>query len=192
MRKMTYFIGQSIDGCISAENGDFSFLLAYQDMWGWMLENCPETLPTAFHEATGTDPTPKLYDTVLMGRATYEPGLQQGMPSPYAHMRQYVVTKSLTESPSPDVTLVADDPVATVRALKAEDGDKGIWLCGGATLAGALYDEIDELVVKTYPVLAGSGIPLFRGAPFRPRPFTVVETERFDDGGSVTRYLPAT
>ena len=43
----------------------------------------------------------------------------------------------------------------------------GIWLCGGATLAGQLVDEIDELVIKRYPVVLGSGVALFRS------PFTV-------------------
>jgi dihydrofolate reductase len=37
-------------------------------------------------------------------------------------------------------------------------------LCGGARLAGALYDEIDELVLKVNPVVLGTGTPLFRGA----------------------------
>lgn len=188
MRKLTYYISQSIDGFVAAPDGAFEHLMAYQDMWKWIVAECPETLPTVAHESFGVTGPPRLYDTVIMGRATYEPGLAQGLASPYSHLRQYVVTGTITESPSPDVTLVAGDPLETVRALKAEDGDKAIWLCGGATLAGALYDEIDELVLKTYPVMTRSGIPLFYG-DFEPRPFTPMETTRFDDGGSVTRYV---
>ncbi|MBB4713735.1 dihydrofolate reductase [Streptomyces luteogriseus] len=39
--------------------------------------------------------------------------------------------------PDPAVELVADDPVARVRELKQE-GDKDIWLIGGAEPANAL------------------------------------------------------
>jgi dihydrofolate reductase len=69
----------------------------------------------------------------------------------------------MEQSPHADVQLVKDDPVALVRRLKQQSG-LGIWLCDGANLAGALYEEIDELVLKVNPVVLGTGIPLFRGA----------------------------
>lgn len=37
--------------------------------------------------------------------------------------------------------------------------------CGGPVLAGELLDEADELVVKTYPIVRGAGLPVF-GAGF--------------------------
>ncbi|MDI2126002.1 dihydrofolate reductase family protein [Yinghuangia seranimata] len=191
MRKLTYFVSHSIDGYIAAPDGSWDFLMAYQDLTAWMLENLPETIPAHVHAALGTTAALAQYDTVVMGRATYDPGLAIGIASPYPHLRQYVVTKSITDSPDPGVTLVADEPVAAVRALKAEDGDKGIWLAGGGTLAAALYDEIDELLLKTYPVLAGDGIPLFRGAAFDPAAFTLTEHRTFPDGGILTRYTRA-
>jgi len=40
----------------------------------------------------------------------------------------------------------------------------------GARLAGARLPEIDELLIKQYPVVAGAGVPLFAG-PFDPTPF---------------------
>jgi hypothetical protein len=48
------------------------------------------------------------------------------------------------------VEIVADDVVGKVRELKREQG-LDIYLCGGSKLAGELLDEIDELVLKTYP-----------------------------------------
>ncbi|MEU8132773.1 dihydrofolate reductase family protein [Streptodolium elevatio] len=188
MRKLTYYISQSIDGFIAAPDGGFEHLMPFVDVHKWIVAEYPETLPAFIHEAMGVDGPPRVFDTVIMGRATYEPGVEAGHVSPYPHLRQYVVTSTITESLSPDVTLVAGDPLETVRALKAEDGDMGIWLAGGATLAGALFDEIDELVLKTYPIISRSGIPLFYG-DFEPRRFTPKETLRFDDGGSVTRYV---
>ncbi|NMO00149.1 hypothetical protein HH308_02845 [Gordonia sp. TBRC 11910] len=35
------------------------------------------------------------------------------------------------------------------------------WVCGGSVLAGALIGQVDRVVVKTYPVLLGAGLPLF-------------------------------
>ena len=96
---------------------------------------------------------------MIQGRATYAVALEAGITSPYAHLRQYVVSRSLAQSPDPAVTLIGSDPVAVVRRLKQEGA--AIYLAGGGDLAGQLLEEIDELVLKTYPVLAGAGTPLF-------------------------------
>jgi dihydrofolate reductase len=88
----------------------------------------------------------------------------------------------------PAVTLVPGDPAGLVRRLKTEEG-RAIWLCGGADLAGRLLPEIDELVVKSYPVLAGGGLPMFTGG-FGPRAFAPVEVLTFGHGGTVTTYRP--
>jgi hypothetical protein len=42
-------------------------------------------------------------------------------------LRQYVVSRTIRESPDPAVEIIAGDPLAKVRELKQEDG-KGIWL----------------------------------------------------------------
>ncbi|WP_322743554.1 dihydrofolate reductase family protein [Vasconcelosia minhoensis] len=57
---------------------------------------------------------------------------------------------------------MSDHAIAQVSSLKAENG-KGIWLCGGANLAAALFAArlIDRLIVKVNPFLMGTGIPLF-------------------------------
>ncbi|HEX8761324.1 MAG TPA: hypothetical protein VF734_15415 [Pseudonocardiaceae bacterium] len=57
--------------------------------------------------------------------------------------------------------IVSGDPTAKVRELKTAVGDLGIYLAGGSQLAATLLPEIDELVVKLYPVVAGAGISLF-------------------------------
>lgn len=119
-----------------------------------------------------------------MGRATYEPGLKLGWTSPYAHLRQYVVSRTLV-SPDPAVTVVGD-PVALVRELKEQEG-MDIWLCGGGKLAAALRDEIDELIIKRNPLVIGSGIPLFDG-PFTPTGFAPVSTRSFDSGLAITHF----
>ncbi len=102
------------------------------------------------------------YEVVLMGRRTYEFGFQYGVTNPYPWMRQYVLSRTMKESPEPQVTLVTENIIDFVRELKNETG-KDIYLCGGAALAATLFAEglIDEIILKLNPVLFGSGLPLF-------------------------------
>lgn len=102
------------------------------------------------------------FDTVLMGRKTYEFGLNLGVTNPYPTMRQYVFSCTMETSPDENVTLVSEKIVEFVKELKNEDG-KDIYLCGGGKLATTLFADnlIDEIILKINPVLFGSGIPLF-------------------------------
>ncbi|MGW2543918.1 dihydrofolate reductase family protein [Kitasatospora sp. NPDC001574] len=189
MRKLTYYVGATLDGFIAAPDGDFEVLMQYVsgDFLSFMVGEFPETLPTPGRTALGAADAPnRRFDTVLMGRGTYEPGLPLGLANPYAHLRQLVFSRSLTQSPDPAVEVTAADPLTRVRALKQEDG-LGIWLCGGADLAGQLLPEIDELIVKQYPVVTGSGIPMFR-AGFAPYTFRLEASRTFDNGVAVLTY----
>jgi dihydrofolate reductase len=192
MRKLTYFIGTTIDGFIAAPDGDFTFFFPHvtEDYLPHLATEYPETLPTPARAGLGIAAASNArFDTVLMGRSTYDQGLPEGLTSPYAHLRQIVLSRSLGASPDPAVEVTAEDPVALVRRLKREEG-LGIWLCGGADLAGQLLPEIDELIVKQYPVVAGSGIPLFR-ADFSPRSFTLTGSRVFERGNVVLTYSKA-
>jgi dihydrofolate reductase len=190
MRRLVYHIAVSIDGCIAGPGGTFDFFQLAPDMEDYLHAEFPETMPTQARPHLGLEGAPnKRFDTVVMGRGTYQPALDIDVTSPYAHLRQYVVSRSLPEIADPAVELVPRDPVGLVRRLKAEAGDRDIWLCGGSVLAGQLLPEIDELVIKQYPVVAGGGLPVFAG-PFRPRPFTPVETRTFSHGGTITTFRP--
>ncbi|WP_406278759.1 dihydrofolate reductase family protein [Embleya sp. NBC_00896] len=189
MRKLTYFVGASLDGFIADKDGNFDFFPVGEDVLAHLVAEYPETIPVHVAPHVGVTPDAEFrhFDTVVMGRATYDPGLKAGITSPYSHLRTYVVTRSIVESPDPTVTLVADDPVAKVRELKAESGGKGIWLAGGAQLAGALMAEIDELVIKTYPILMGTGIPMLAGE-LDVTPFTRTGGTVLASGTSVATY----
>ncbi|OKI26832.1 dihydrofolate reductase family protein [Streptomyces sp. CB03911] len=186
MRQLTYDVGTTLDGFIAGPDGQFDFFPFDGDLAAALLAEYPETIPAHGRGPLGLDGVAnRRFDTVLMGRATYEAGLAAGVAGPYPHLRQYVFSRSLARF-DPAVEIVSSDPVAFVRDLKRQDG-AGIWLCGGADLAGQLMTEIDELVIKRYPVVIGSGIPLFR-APFLPAGFTLTDSRVFNTGATITTY----
>jgi dihydrofolate reductase len=188
MRKLVYFVASSLDGFIAGPDGDWSFFpfSAESDLARIVREEFPETLPTAFRQALGFDDAPnRRFDTVLMGRATYEPALKQGITSPYAHLRQVVYSSTLTEQ-DPTVEIVPSDPTAHVRTLKSEPGPD-LWLCGGGALAGALWPEVDELIVKLNPVTAGQGIKL-ADRDFDPTRLTLISATPTEDGVVLLHY----
>ncbi|MBG0829240.1 dihydrofolate reductase family protein [Planomonospora sp. ID67723] len=186
MRKLVYYIGVTIDGFIAAPDGSADFFPVTKDVVDFLVADYPDTLPTHVREQLGVHGDNPHFDTGVQGRVTYEPALEIGVTSPYAHLRQYVVSESMTASPDPAVEIVSGDPLAKVRELKAEEG-KDIYLIGGARLAGTLLPEIDRLVVKLYPVVAGAGIPLF-SAEFSPVHFELAGTRVLDGGTVVLTY----
>ncbi|MCY0959220.1 dihydrofolate reductase family protein [Streptomyces sp. H27-H5] len=186
MRPLTYCVGTSLDGFIAGPDGQFDFIPFEGDLAAALLAEYPETIPVTGRGPLGIEGAAnQRFDTVLMGRGTYEPGLAVGVTSPYPHLTQYVFSRTLSRL-DPAVEIVSTDPVAFVRDLKRRDG-AGIWLCGGADLAGQLLEEIDELIIKRYPVVIGSGIPLFR-APFLPVRFTLTDSRVFNTGATLTTY----
>jgi dihydrofolate reductase len=185
MRKLVYYIGVSLDGYIAGPNAEVDFYPLSDQMAAWINSRYPETVPTHIRKLVGLDGVPnKMFDTLVMGRGTYEPALDVPTTSPYAHLRQYVVSRTL-KIDDPTVTVATGDPVELVRRLKAEDTGLDIYLCGGGKLAASLLEEIDEIVLKSYPAVAGAGIPMFAG-DFRPTRFTPTRRESFDNGAQVT------
>ena len=192
MRKLVYYVAVSLDGYIAGPGGEIDFYPTGDAYMAWMAERFPETIPTHIRAMIGlTDAPNKNFDTLVMGLGTYQPALDEGIASPYAHLKQYIVSSTLEKIDDPSVTLVRSDPLALVRELKRQDG-LDIYLCGGGKLAGALLPEIDELVIKSYPVLAGAGLPMISGG-FQPTQFMPADRQAFDNGVFVTWYsrLPA-
>lgn len=186
MRKLTYFIAVTADGFIAREDGSFDFFPMTGEHLPYIVREYPETIPGHLRAALGVQDGNRHFDAVVMGRHTYDVGLALGVTNPYPQLRQYVVSSTLAASLDPAVQLVSHDPAGFVRTLKQERG-LGIWLCGGANLAGALYREIDEVILKVNPVLIGTGKPLFRGAS-GPRRLELTDHRTFDGGVAIYRY----
>jgi dihydrofolate reductase len=186
MRKLVYYVATTADGFIATTDGSFDVFLQRGEHMADLFARLPETVPGHLREAVGVSGPNRRFDTVLMGRRTYQVGLDLGVTSPYPHLRQFVVSRSLTNSPDAAVTLVAGDPLSAVRALKAEAG-RDIWLCGGAELAAVLAPVIDELILKVNPVAIGAGIPLFAGR-IDPMPLALVHSQHYANGFTLLEY----
>ncbi|MEY4546737.1 MAG: hypothetical protein RL685_2932 [Pseudomonadota bacterium] len=171
MRRLAYYVAVTTDGFIAHTDGSVD---------GFLMEGEHVDEFTASLAA---------YDTVLMGRATYDFGRSFGVTNPYPTLRQYVFSRTLRSSPDPAITLVANNGTALVRDLKSENTGKDIWLCGGAELASVLFAEelIDDLILKVNPVLFGAGKPLFSG-PITQQDLVLTGTHAHQNGVVVLRY----
>jgi dihydrofolate reductase len=187
MRELIYYVASTLDGFIARADGSFDKFPWDDDYGADLLARFPETFPTHVRP-DGVRRENKRFDTVLMGRRTYEVGLRAGFPDPYTTLTQYVFSRNAPEPPNARIRMVRDNVVDTVRELKAARG-KAIWLCGGAALASTLFSAglIDKVIVKLNPVLFGSGIPLF-GRDIEPTPLKLVEHRVYASGHAVLEY----
>ena len=186
MRKLIYYVACTVDGFIARDDGSFDWFLSEGEHLVDLVESFPETIPGHMREQLDVRSQAKWFDVVLMGRKTYEVGLSLGVTSPYPHLRQYLFSRTITESPDPNVELVSGNARTKVTDLKREEG-KDIWLCGGGELAALLFPEIDELIVKVNPVVIGSGIPLFRRS-VETTALEVITTKGYKNGFRLTHY----
>jgi len=109
----------------------------------------------------------KRFDTILMGRKTYEAAIKYNSGkkkkrNPYPGIKSFVFSRTLPQYDNDGVEIVSDDAAGFVRKLKQEPG-KEICLMGGGDFAKTLFeaDLIDEIGFNIHPVLLGSGIPVF-------------------------------
>lgn len=177
MRKIIYYVATSIDGYIAGPGGDASKFIAQGEGVQKYLKDLGK------------------FDTVIMGRKTYEFGyafgLQPGQPA-YPHMRHYIFSNSLSFDNQHNNVHVSTPDINVIQRLKSENGSD-IYLCGGGEFAGWLLDEgmIDEVILKVNPVILGEGIPLF-GSSKRTRSLSVAESHFYeDDGLQIIRYIVA-
>jgi dihydrofolate reductase len=172
MQKLIYHIACSADGFIAHTD---------HTVQGFLFEG---NHSTDYQESLKND-----YSAVLMGRKTYEFGLQFGVTSPYPWLNQYVISKSMESDPDPAVKLVKDDLVNFIHQLKKTE-TKSIYLCGGSVLSGFLLKAglIDSLILKINPVIFGSGIPIFTGDALSKENLTLSGNKIYDNGVLLSTY----
>jgi len=148
MRPVRYNVAASLDGHVAGPHGCFDWI--------------PDDPTVDFAGIFGN------VDTVLLGRKSYEVAQAMGRPAWSPDARVFVFSRTLRAQDHPDVTVVAEDPVGRVRALREEPDGGDIWLFGGGELFRTLLagGQVDRVEVTIVPVLLGGGTPLLaRGAP---------------------------
>lgn len=137
-------------------------------------------------------------DALLLGRVTYE-GMAQAWPNmggnPYADhvnsITKYVVATEPVDTSAWNPTTVIDgnDLTGAVTDLKRQDGgDILVWGNGRLTDGLAAAGLLDEYKVWIYPVIKGSGEPLFR--PDSVGTVDLVDSLTFPSGVVVLTYSP--
>jgi dihydrofolate reductase len=140
-RRLRYQVAASLDGFIAGPNGEYD----------WIVMD-PSIDFTALY---------KEFDTVVMGRKTYEVAAAQGGNGAMPGLEVVVFSRSLPPATRKGVRIVNDDPGAVVKALKEKPG-RDIWLFGGGSLFRSLLDAgvVDSVEIAVMPVLLGAGVPL--------------------------------
>ena len=145
MRKVVYSVAMSLDGYVAGPNGEAD----------WISID-PEDDP-GFDFAAWI----ARFDTVLIGRKTYEQFRAMGGGQAMPGVASIVASRTLRPEDCPGATVIGDGLTDRVRELRAGSG-KDIWLFGGGVLFRSLLDAglVDEVCVAVIPVLLGGGVPL--------------------------------
>jgi dihydrofolate reductase len=143
MARVRYQVAASLDGFIAGPNGEIDWIPMDPDIDFNAILN--------------------QFDAILLGRRTFQDMLQNGN-SAMPGMQTVVFSRTLRPQEYPDVTIVADQPEATIARLRAESR-KDIWLFGGGALFRSLAEAglVNTVEVTVIPVLLGGGTPLLPG-----------------------------
>lgn len=195
MRKLIVSEFVTLDGVMQAPGGKDEDRDGGFEHGGW-------TVPS-WHDEIGESFGARMQevDALLLGRRTYVTHAEafEPMPpgDPFGDMmnapRKYVASKTLERPIWRDTTIIRDNVIPSVRALKAAPG-RNIVTDGSSQLVHALlaHDLVDELHLLVYPLVLGSGkrvLPpgvhtTFRLKSARPYPTGVVGLHYVRQAGS--------
>ena len=160
MRKLIVSEFVTLDGVIQAPGGKDEDRDGGFQHGGW-------TIPF-WHDDIGASFAAMMQgvDAFLLGRRTYVTHAEAFEPMPAGDFfgdmmnapKKYVVSRTLEKPIWRDTTIIRDDVIGTVRALKAQPGGN-ILTDGSSQLVHALieHDLVDELHLLLYPLSLGSG-----------------------------------
>jgi dihydrofolate reductase len=148
MRRLRYQVACSLDG----------FIAGAEDEFDWIP---PE--PSFDFEALHAQ-----FDTILMGRRTYE--IIRSMGENFPGKQVIVASRSLRQEDHPNVEVVGRGLETRVRELRAQPG-RDIWLYGGGELFSRLlaWNLVDTVEPAIIPILLGGGVPLLASHGVRRR-----------------------
>jgi dihydrofolate reductase len=164
MRKLIVSEFVTLDGVMQAPGGKDEDRDGGFEHGGWTLPYWHDDIGKTFGALM------KDTDAFLLGRKTYVTHAEafEPMPpgNPFGDMmnppKKYVVSKTLQKPIWRNTTIIRDNIIEAVRALKAESG-RNILTDGSSLLVHALleHDLVDELHLLVYPLTLGSGKRVF-------------------------------
>jgi dihydrofolate reductase len=166
MRRVRYQVACSLDGYIAGPDDDF----------GWIL---PE--PTFDFEALSAQ-----FDTLLMGRRTYE--IVRAAGESFGGKRVVVASRTLRPERHLDVEVVREGLEEWIRSERDRQG-LDIWLYGGGALFAQVlaWDLVDTVEPAVIPILLGGGVP-FLPPPAVRRRLTLLSHRAYPSGMVLMEY----
>lgn len=160
MRTLIVSEFMTLDGVMQAPGGKDEDLDGGFQHGGWTIPYWHDDIGKTFFEFM------KDCDAMLLGRRTYVGHADAFEPMPAGDPfgdamnapKKYVVSKTLQNPKWRNTTVIRDNVIDAVRAIKAEPG-KNILTDGSSQLVHALleHDLVDELHLLVYPIVLGSG-----------------------------------
>jgi dihydrofolate reductase len=160
MRKLIVSEFMTLDGVMQAPGGKDEDRDGGFEHGGWTVPYWHDDIGKSFLALM------KDVDALLLGRRTYEVHAEAFEPMPPGDPfgdvmnapKKYVVSKTLERPRWRDTTIIRDDVVESVRALKAQPG-RNIVTDGRSQLVHALIANglVDELHLLVYPLTLGKG-----------------------------------
>lgn len=164
MRKLIVHEFMSLDGVMQAPGGKDEDLDGGFQHGGWTIPYWHDDIGAAFVAIM------KDVDAFLLGRKTYVTHAAAFEPMPPGDFfgdlmnapKKYVVSKTLKKPTWRNTTIIRENVIDAVRALKAEQGGN-IVTDGSSQLVHALLanDLVDELHLTVYPLSLGGGKRVF-------------------------------
>jgi dihydrofolate reductase len=189
MRKLIVSEFVSLDGVMQAPGGKDEDRDGGFEYGGWTWPYWHEEIGASFLEAM------KDCDALLLGRRTYVTHAEAFEPMPDSDPfgaalnkpKKYVVSKTLEKPIWRDTTIIRDNFIEAIRALKAQPG-KNILTDGSSQLVHAMLenDLVDELHLLVYPVVLGSGKKVLPEGLHKN--FTLTSTKAYPTGVVALRY----
>jgi dihydrofolate reductase len=180
MRKIMYYVHQSLDGFIEGPNGEFDWAQLGPELGDYSMSLTDRA------------------DLLLYGRtvwtmmSSYWPNAESMNPDKHAtefapvwRSTPKVVLSTTLESADWDTRIVRT--VKEIQAIKEEPG-KDILLTGSASVAGALAELnlVDEYHVVVHPIVLGGGKPVHQAG--ERRNFRLADTRTFDGRTVLLRH----
>lgn len=187
MRNIISFMHISLDGFVAGPNGEMNWIQVDQEIFDHVGKRI------------------SLGNTALYGRVTYQM-MESYWPTAgdkpnatrhdiehakwYKNVQKVVLSNTLKGAELPTTTIISDNLVERIQALKNSGGDEEILLFGSPTATHALMQQnlIDGYWLFVNPVVLGEGIPLFVGIHDKIK-LKLMDTRSFAGGVTELSYV---